>query len=119
MRFATVLSLLLVLPTMSSVFLTPHFGALRGLAFGFLTFFSTLFSSVILYRISPLHPLARYPGPVLAKVSKFWHIWNSWDGKQHLYIQALHNKYGDIVRIGKLTKSLQSSPKLTPGPRPE
>lgn len=101
MHIAVVAPLLLLPPVTLSTLLTPHYGVSSGFAAGFLVFFVTLASSVTLYRISPFHPLTRYPGPLLAKVSKLWHIWKSWDGKQHLYIQALHNKYGDIIRIGK------------------
>lgn len=48
----------------------------------FAIFHTTLISSIVLYRLSPFHPLAKYPGPVLAKISKLWfvsvydHAWN-------------------------------------------
>ena len=103
MNLPVVSALLLLLPMAVSSLLVPHFGALQGLALGFLIFFGTLLSSIALYRVSPLHPLARYPGPVLAKMSKLYHVWRIWPGKQHLYIQGLHDRYGDIVRIGGLS----------------
>ena len=106
MHFLVVSSLLIALPVALSTLLMPHLGAIRGLALGFLTFFVTLLSSITLYRICPFHPLAHYPGPLLTKVSKFWHLWNSQNGKQYLYIQALHNEYGDIVRIGEFSRFL-------------
>ena len=101
MHIAVVASLLLFFPAVLSTLLIPHYGALRGLLWGFLAFFTTLVSSIVLYRVSPFHPLAHYQGPFPAKISKLWHIWKVWHGKQYLHIQALHNRYGDIVRIGK------------------
>lgn len=54
----------------------------------------------VTYRISPFHPLAKYPGPLACKVSKIWFAFVAWQGKQHLYYNQLHRRYGDIVRIG-------------------
>ncbi|KAK7691792.1 hypothetical protein QCA50_005195 [Cerrena zonata] len=55
---------------------------------------------VILYRLSPLHPLAEYPGPLLNKVTQLAPMWTVYTGRQHLVNHALHAKYGPIVRIG-------------------
>ena len=54
----------------------------------------------IIYRLSPVHPLARYPGPTLAKISKGWYALLSVPGHAHEAVQALHERYGDVVRIG-------------------
>ncbi|CDO71116.1 hypothetical protein BN946_scf184844.g120 [Trametes cinnabarina] len=64
------------------------------------TFFSTILVSISVYRLSPLHPLAQYPGPLSCRLSKFWMAYISVSGRQHLYIKSLHDRYGDIVRIG-------------------
>ena len=37
-------------------------------------YFATLIGSIAVYRISPFHPLAKYPGPFIAKLSKFWMV---------------------------------------------
>ncbi|KAI0628543.1 high nitrogen upregulated cytochrome P450 monooxygenase 2 [Trametes polyzona] len=63
-------------------------------------FLSTLLLSVAIYRLSPFHPLARYPGPLGARLTKFWMACIGYTGRQHLYIQSLHEKYGDVVRTG-------------------
>ncbi|KAI0822334.1 high nitrogen upregulated cytochrome P450 monooxygenase 2 [Trametes gibbosa] len=63
-------------------------------------FYLTLLASVTLYRLSPFHPLARYPGPLACKLTKFWMAWIGLRGDQHLYMQALHERYGDVVRTG-------------------
>jgi len=52
------------------------------------------------YRLSPFHPLAKYPGPVIAKTSKWWAAYISARGDLHLYYKSLHDRYGDVVRIG-------------------
>lgn len=95
-------ALLLFTPAAVSTLLVSHFGALRGLGLGFLAYFATLLSSIAIYRVSPFHPLAQYPGPLPAKVTKLYHVSKIWEGKQHLYLKELHDRYGDIVRIGKL-----------------
>ncbi|GJJ06922.1 hypothetical protein Clacol_001118 [Clathrus columnatus] len=64
-------------------------------------FISILLCSIVLYRLSPFHPLAKYPGPIFCKISKFWFAWIAHEGKTHLYFDELHKKYGPIVRIGK------------------
>ena len=69
-----------------------------ALAFG--TYVIALFASVAIYRLSPFHPLAGYPGPALAKVTKLWGAWNTWKGDQHHVWLRLHRKYGPFVRTG-------------------
>ncbi|KAJ7034119.1 cytochrome P450 [Mycena alexandri] len=64
-----------------------------------LLYCSALILSVLTYRISPLHPLAKYPGPVACKTSKLWLTWIASRGKLHLYVKGLHDEYGSIVRI--------------------
>ncbi|KAF7972354.1 hypothetical protein HWV62_18134 [Athelia sp. TMB] len=69
-----------------------------------LSTFSVYYSLIVLlaafYRLSPFHPLAKYPGPLLNKLSKLRMTWESSKGKQHLYYSELHKIYGDIVRVG-------------------
>lgn len=55
----------------------------------------------ILYRLSPFHPLAKYPGPLLARVSKFYTMYYSIIGETHRKIRSLHEQYGEVVRIGE------------------
>ncbi|GFF37463.1 toxin biosynthesis cytochrome P450 monooxygenase, putative [Aspergillus udagawae] len=46
------------------------------------------------------HPLSRYPGPIIATISPIallvWEI----RGKAHSKVKDLHDRYGDVVRIG-------------------
>ena len=113
---------LLVLPTVVSGVLVQGVSSFVQLLRTYAIFYATLISSVILYRLSPFHPLAKYPGPVLAKITKLrfvsisgitimysmlmfrpsYQAMISWQGKQHVRYRELHKKYGDIVRVGAL-----------------
>jgi hypothetical protein len=98
-------------------------------------FHATLVLSVVSYRLSPFHPLARYPGPVLAKISKLWFVSThgcmpecsalmirlfkahlGWQGKQHVHYRNLHKKYGDVVRVGASSSTTRTPVGLSPNP---
>lgn len=65
--------------------------ALFGVALG---------ASVVAYRLSPFHPLGKFPGPLQNKVSKFWGVYVISGGLQHVENKRLHDAYGPIVRTG-------------------
>lgn len=112
-------TLLLILPVLFSTLLIPYYSTVSGIGIGLLTFYATLASSIALYRISPFHPIARYPGPFLSKMTKLWHVWQTLNGKQHLYLRRMHERYGDVVRIGKglsLIIPTSAHAKTTTGP---
>ena len=92
--------LLLVPPTLATVCVAQHMHAFLAIASSFALFYIVLLSSIIIYRISPIHPLSQYPGPLLLKISKLSLAWVSTTGKQHIYVSDLHDKYGDAIRIG-------------------
>ena len=52
------------------------------------------------YRLSPLHPLAHYPGPVQYRISKLVFGLEATRGYSHYRLKDLHARYGDVVRIG-------------------
>ena len=60
-----------------------------------------LWGSMIVYRIF-FHPLRDFPGPVLARVSKLWHVAHCYDSKNHLLMEKLFAKYGSFVRTGRV-----------------
>jgi cytochrome P450 family 628 len=62
-------------------------------------FFVVLGSSIAIYRLF-FHPLRKYPGPILGKLSKFHFSYVCAGGHSHRYLEALHRKHGDIVRYG-------------------
>ena len=107
----TVAALTVALPVVLSLPLVNRYGLVVALIISCTTFFSTLFSSIAIYRLSPFHPLAKYPGPTGCKISALWTVWKVRDGKRYLYIQSLHKQYGDVIRIG--------TPCLIPSPLPD
>ncbi|KAK5991698.1 Cytochrome P450 monooxygenase orf5 [Cladobotryum mycophilum] len=58
-----------------------------------------LFTSMSIYRVF-FHRLSRFPGPFAAKVTKLYGPWIARNKDMHIQHQKLHEKYGDIVRIG-------------------
>lgn len=61
----------------------------------------TIALATISYRLSPFHPLARFPGPLINKMTSLKLAHMVWTGKRHLVIHGLHEKYGKVVRTGK------------------
>ncbi|KAI0355856.1 high nitrogen upregulated cytochrome P450 monooxygenase 2 [Trametes cingulata] len=93
--------LLLCAPLLASFqLLRPAMAPSGAACVSAVVFFATLLLSTALYRISPFHRLAKYPGPFPCRLSKFWMACISTAGRQHLYIKGLHEGYGDVVRIG-------------------
>lgn len=97
----TTMLLLLVVPSVSSAFLLRFYSVVLALVSGFSIFYATLLASIAVYRVSPWHPLAKYPGPLLAKVSQFWLTYEAAKGTWHLTLKDLHDQYGAYVRVGK------------------
>ncbi|KLO09304.1 high nitrogen upregulated cytochrome P450 monooxygenase 2 [Schizopora paradoxa] len=64
------------------------------------SFYGILLTSIIAYRLSPFHPLYNYPGPLIAKVTKFWMMYITTSGRLSEYVRSLHDQYGLYVRIG-------------------
>lgn len=60
----------------------------------------TLFTSIIIYRVR-FHRLHSFPGPLLARVSKLWHVYHARHSLNHQLIQRLHDEYGSFVRTGR------------------
>lgn len=45
-------------------------------------------------------PLAKIPGPLSARLSRYWMIKHSWKGDMHRTMIDLHNRHGKLVRTG-------------------
>ncbi|KAL4259956.1 Cytochrome P450 superfamily protein [Pleurotus pulmonarius] len=80
----------------------------------YLSFFVAMCASVVLYRLSPAHPLAEFPGPRIAKISKLWAAYLTWTGRQHLYNKKLHDQYGPFVRTGPNELSIADADAVAP-----
>ncbi|KIW96687.1 uncharacterized protein Z519_02078 [Cladophialophora bantiana CBS 173.52] len=62
---------------------------------GYVLGFYTL--SLIIYRVR-FHPLAKYPGPFLAKVTSWYDFYFLVKGDRHIEIWRQHEIYGPVVR---------------------
>lgn len=97
----TILSLLCGVPGLLILALLPSFGSLvRAVLYVHAVFFATILLSILLYRGSPFHRLAGYPGPFVNRFSGLVMAKVATGGKRHLYLKKVHEKYGPFVRIG-------------------
>ncbi|KAM5437368.1 hypothetical protein McanCB21832_002078 [Microsporum canis] len=55
-------------------------------------------ASIAFYNVY-LHPLSKFPGPLLGRASLLWRARYSMGGRFHASIDKAHKEYGDIVRI--------------------
>lgn len=87
------------------------------------SYLAGLYVSLLTYRLTPLHPLHRFPGPVLARATSLWLPFNVWHKftpsspsssaqKTHTIPQAfktlsaLHATHGAYVRVGTAELSI-------------
>lgn len=75
----------------------------------FLTTFKI--SCLVIYRVF-FHPLAKYPGPLLAKLTDAYMLYYAWRGDRHLEFWRMHEKYGKFVRFGPNALSANSNTAL-------
>ena len=87
-------------PGVSSLSQSPWIAITRIIQ-EYLVFYVSLAASIIIYRLSPWHPFAQYPGPLGCKISKLWMLGIAFPGDTHTYINELHKRYGPIVRTGE------------------
>lgn len=64
-----------------------------------------------IYRLT-LHPLAKYPGPFLAKITDWYSVYHAWKGDRHLEFWRCHERYGPVVRFGPNSLSINSNTAL-------
>ncbi|KAF2095118.1 benzoate 4-monooxygenase cytochrome-like protein P450 [Rhizodiscina lignyota] len=53
---------------------------------------------LVLYRLY-FHPLAKYPGPFLARITNWYAVYHAYIGDKHLQNYWAHKKYGKFVRM--------------------
>ncbi|KAJ7318989.1 hypothetical protein DFH08DRAFT_714261, partial [Mycena albidolilacea] len=66
----------------------------------YIVFGFTLCSSIIIYWISPWHPLTHISGPTIYKITKLWGMWVFSGSNQHTVNKVLHDKYGPFLQTG-------------------
>ncbi|KAI8972886.1 high nitrogen upregulated cytochrome P450 monooxygenase 2 [Trametes punicea] len=108
------LSFLCIPPLLGALLFLPALSPLLAVLASTGTYLASLITATLLYRISPFHPLARYPGPLWCKLSKFWMAGIGFNGHQHIYIQRLHERYGDVVRTGPNEVSIRDASAIHP-----
>ena len=77
-------------------------GAVQNTTLHICAYTLMLFTSIIIYRVC-FHPLHSFPGPFLARVSKFWHVYQARYSQNHQLLLRLYNEYGPFIRTGKQT----------------
>ncbi|MCJ1250608.1 hypothetical protein MMC30_007836 [Trapelia coarctata] len=55
--------------------------------------------SFVTYRLT-IHPLAKYPGPLLARITNLYAVYHAYIGDLHLDMLKCHEIYGECVRYG-------------------
>ncbi|KAL8287048.1 hypothetical protein RQP46_004054 [Phenoliferia psychrophenolica] len=85
------------------------------LSFQFLgIFLASLTTSILYYRLlSPSHPLASIPGPLLARATQLYIFSRVYFGQTRRDVQAMHVKYGPVVRIGPNEVSIHDIDAIT------
>ena len=94
------IALLLFVPALLSIPISYHVPWPIAVQLAFAAYGSTVTSFALIYRLSPFHPLAKYPGPAIAKTSKLWAAYLCAKGDLHRCYKSLHDRYGDVVRVG-------------------
>ncbi|KAI0265912.1 high nitrogen upregulated cytochrome P450 monooxygenase 2 [Gloeopeniophorella convolvens] len=108
-KFPLLVLLILIPSILSYGFASSLVSSSQGVAATFALYYTTILLSTATYRLSPWHPLAKYPGPFLARLSKFWLAAVAVRGKQHVNLKRLHERYGDVVRIGPNDLSIRDA----------
>jgi len=69
--------------------------------------------SIAIYNLS-FHPLSRVPGPFYAAISPLWLYVESYLGTEASSIEALHAKYGPVVRVAPNEVDISDGAALAP-----
>lgn len=80
-----------------------HFAAVASPAVHFFllnTVFFTTLTAVTAFSRLYLSPLAAFPGPRLAALSKLYEAYLNYHGRLALTVRELHRTHGDVVRMG-------------------
>ena len=98
-RVFLLLSLLLFIGEARIWSLSDSIQAARASALLVLSYSASLFTSIIIYRLF-FHQLRNFPGPIGARITKFWHVGKLLRQPNFKVLDDLHRQYGDFVRTG-------------------
>ena len=98
-RFFLFLSFVLVIGEAKIWELSDSAQAVKASALILISYSASLFASIVIYRIL-FHPLRKFPGPLGARVSKFWHVGKLLGQPNFKVLHELHQQYGGFVRTG-------------------
>lgn len=68
--------------------------------FASITALIALLAVLYVFYYRNIHPLSKYPGPFLASFTNLWKVRQLWSLHLPDTLIALHEKHGDVVRIG-------------------
>ncbi|KAH9898967.1 cytochrome P450 monooxygenase-like protein [Xylariomycetidae sp. FL2044] len=78
----------------------PLLGAVQTSIVAYTAYLGALFTSMITYRVY-FHPLRQFPGPRLATVTQFYHLFQVKTRLDNFkYLDRMHVEYGKYVRVG-------------------
>ncbi|KAE8147306.1 cytochrome P450 [Aspergillus avenaceus] len=72
--------------------------SIEGVICGVFALLGVLTTAYIAYNRF-LHPLRRYPGPVLASITPWVQLYHGLKGDRHLWLHRLHEQHGSHVRV--------------------
>ena len=67
---------------------------------------ASVFASLVLYRVSPIHRLSKFPGPWSWRLSKLLQVWNNRSLRAFEEWPRLHQQYGECVRTGETPQTV-------------
>ena len=53
---------------------------------------------IIFYRLT-IHPLAKYPGPLLGRITNLYAVYHAYVGDIHLDMLSCHDLYGEAMLL--------------------
>ncbi|KAK3671598.1 hypothetical protein LTR78_008521 [Recurvomyces mirabilis] len=89
-------------------------GSVRSLLFLIFLVGAVLPGSIYAVYALEFHPLAKYPGPLLGRLTQCYDLYHAFHGDKHVLLYRLHQKYGPIVRFSPNTISINDPVALKP-----
>ncbi|CAK3811186.1 P450 monooxygenase [Lecanosticta acicola] len=62
-------------------------------------------AAYVVYQLY-FHPLAKYPGPLLGRLTQWYDVYHAYVGDKHILFYHLHRKYGTVVRFSPNSLSI-------------